>query len=98
MSYLVFCIFELRTPRREDYLYAYADLAKLGMKRVIKADDGRSISIPANAVLGMFDGKSANAVRSSVVKSVQDLFKSRDYTGDFFVVVSADWACGGGSN
>jgi hypothetical protein len=46
----------------------------------------------------MFNGKSANAVRTTVVKSVQDLFKSRDYTGDFFVVVSADWACGGGSN
>jgi hypothetical protein len=98
MSYLVFCIFDLKSSRREDYLYAYADLAKLGMKKVVKSDDGRSVTIPATAAMGVLSGKSVNEVRTSVVRSVQDVFKARDFRGEFFVVVSADWACGGGSN
>jgi hypothetical protein len=33
-----------------------------------------------------------------VINKVQEVFKAGDYRGEFFVVVSADWACGGGSN
>jgi hypothetical protein len=97
MTYLVFCVFDLKKANREDYMYVYADLAKLGMKKIVKSDDGRSVAIPATAVLGMFDGKSVNDVRSDVGNSVEEVFKTRGYSGEFFVVVSADWACGGGS-
>jgi hypothetical protein len=98
MTYLVFCTFDLKSARREDHLYLYVDLAKLGLRKSVKSDDGRSFNIPATAVMGMFDGGSVNEVRSSVVKSVQEVFKTRGYSGDFFVVVSGDWACGGGAS
>jgi hypothetical protein len=98
MSYLVFCTFDLKTVRREDQLYLYADLAKLGLNKTVKSDDGRSVNIPATAVMGMLDGKTVNEVRSTIVRSVQDVFKTRGYSGEFFVVVSGDWACGGGSS
>jgi hypothetical protein len=98
MTYLVFCIFELKNASREDHMYAYADLSKLGMKKIVKSDDGRNVAIPATAVMGTFTGSSANDVRSMVINKVQEVFKAGDYRGEFFVVVSADWACGGGSN
>ena len=97
MNYLVFCIFELRKASREDYMYAYADLARLGLKKNVKSDDGHSVAIPSTAVMGIFNGKSVNEVRSAVGNNVEDVFKTRGYDGEFFVVVSADWACGGGS-
>ncbi len=97
MSYLVFCIFELKNATREDYLYAYADLAELGLKKTVKSDDGRSVTIPSTAVMGIFSGKSVNDVRSSLGNQVEDVFKTRGYGGEFFIVVSADWAIGGGS-
>jgi hypothetical protein len=97
MTYLVFCFFELRNASREDYMYVYADLARLGLRKTVKADDGRSVAMPATAVMGMFDGKNVNDVRSDLASQVEDVFKTRGYNGEFFVVVSADWACGGGA-
>lgn len=97
MSYLVFCTFDLKEARREDHLYLYVDLAKLGLKKTVKSDDGRSINIPSTAVMGMFDGNSVNEVRTNIVRSIQEVFKTQGYSGEFFVVVSGDWACGGGS-
>lgn len=96
MSYLVFCTFDLKDARREDHLYFYVELAKIGLKKTVKADDGRNIDIPAQAAMGMFEGQNVNEVRSSVAKSIQRVFKDQGYSGEFFVVVSGDWACGGG--
>ncbi len=97
MSYLVFCTFDLKSPRREDHHYLYLELAKLGLKKTVKSDDGRSVNIPATAVMGMFDGRTVNDVRSAIVKSIESVFKTGGYSGEFFVVVSGDWACGGGA-
>jgi hypothetical protein len=97
MSYLVFCVFDLKDARREDFLYAYMDLATLGLRRIVKSDNGPDFKLPANAVMGMFDGRSVEDVRSVVGKKVQGIFKARGLSGEFFVVASADWACAGES-
>lgn len=97
MTYLVFCTFDLREARREDHLYLYVDLAKLGLKKTVASDDGRNFTIPATAVMGMLEGNSINEVRTTVVRNVEQIFKTHGYNGEFFVVVSADWACGGAS-
>jgi hypothetical protein len=94
-SYLVFCVFELKTSDREDYLYAYMDLAKLGLRRVVRAANGPSFDLPATAVMGMRDGASADDVKSIVGKEVRGIFKARSFSGTFFVVVGGDWACTG---
>jgi hypothetical protein len=95
MSYLVFCVFELRQASREDYLYAYKDLAMLGLRKVVKSGGGRDFTLPSTAVLGMLEGRSVDEVRSAVGRRVQEIFKSRGLSGEFFVVASADWACAG---
>jgi hypothetical protein len=97
MTILVFCVFDLTHATREDYLYAYMDLADLGLRQTVKSDNGPSFKLPASAVMGTFDGRSVEEVRSAISKKVQSIFKSRSLNGTFFVVASADWACAGES-
>lgn len=97
VSYLVFCVFDLKNPNREDYLYAYMDLETLGLKKTLKSDNGPSFRLPTSAVMGMFEGRNVDEVRSNVARKVQDLFDARGLRADFFVVASADWACAGES-
>jgi len=95
MSTLVFCVFDLKHATREDYLYAYMDLADLGLRQTIKSEGGPSFKLPASAVMGTFDGPSVEDVRSTISKKVQSVFKSRGLNGTFFLVASHDWACAG---
>jgi hypothetical protein len=95
MTFLVFCVFDLKHATREDYLYAYMDLADLGLKQTVKSENGPSFKLPAAAVMGTFDGRSVEDVRTTVSRKVQSIFKSRGLSGTFFVVASGDWACAG---
>ena len=97
MTFLVFCVFDLKHATREDFLYAYMDLADIGLKQTVKSENGPSFKLPASAVMGTFDGRSVEEVRSNVSRKVQGIFKSRSLNGTFFVVASADWACAGES-
>jgi hypothetical protein len=97
MSYLVFCVIDLKNARREDYHYAYMDLADLGLRRTLKSENGPSFGLPAPAVMGFRDGGSADEVKTLLGKSVRDIFKTRGLNGTFFVVVGGDWASAGDS-
>jgi hypothetical protein len=97
MTFLVFCVFDLKHATREDYLYAYMDLADLGLKQTVKSENGPSFKLPAAAVMGTFEGRSVEDVRSTISRKVQGIFKSRGFAGTFFVVASSDWACAGES-
>ena len=97
MSYLVFCVFELKPANREDRLYAYMDLAALGLRRIIKSANGPDFKLPATAVMGMFDGHTVDEVRTLVGAKVKGAFDSRGLRADFFVVASENWACAGES-
>jgi len=76
MSYVVFCVFDLKTSDREDYLYLYMDLGEIGLRRVLKADDGPSFGLPSTAVMGMRDGNSADEVKTMVGKEVRSIFNN----------------------
>ena len=95
MSYLVFCVFDLKHAHREDYHYAYMDLAELGLRRIVKSNNGPTFALPSTAVMGMLDGRSVDDVKSTVGKIVRGIFDSRGLNGTFFVVVGHDWACTG---
>ena len=97
MSYLVFCVFELKSANREDRLYAYMDLAALGLRRIVKSESGPGFKLPATAVMGMFDGHTVDEVSTLVGTKVKGAFDARGLHADFFVVVSGDWACAGES-
>ena len=97
MTFLVFCVFDLKHATREDYLYAYMDLAELGLRQTVKSENGPSFRLPAAAVMGTFDGRSVEEVRGTVSKKVQGIFKGRGLSATFFVVASHDWACAGES-
>ena len=97
MTFLVFCVFDLKHATREDYLYAYMDLAELGLRQTVKSENGPSFKLPASAVMGTFEGRSVEDVRGTVSRNVQSIFKGRSLSGTFFVVASADWACAGES-
>ena len=95
MSYLVLCMFDLRNANRDDYKYVYLDLAEIGLRRSVKSDGGPSFQLPGVTVMGTMDGRTVEEVRTRVAKSVQGIFKTRSVRGEFFVVVSSDWACAG---
>ena len=97
MSYPVLCVFNLKAASRDDHLYAYADLARLGMKRVVKSDGGNSVTLPPAAVMGTFDGKTVNEVLGAVGRQVEDIFKARGYHAEFAVFVATSWAWGNGA-
>jgi len=97
MTFLVFCVFDLKHATREDYLYAYMDLADLGLRQTVKSENGPTFKLPAAAVMGTFDGRSVDDVRTTVSKKVQGIFKGRGLNGTFFLVTSENWACAGES-
>jgi hypothetical protein len=97
MTYLVLCVLDLKGVHREDRLSAYMDLAALGLRRVVKSENGPDFKLPTTAVMGMFDGRSADDVRSMIGAKIKSIFEARGLEGEFFAVVSADWACAGES-
>jgi len=97
MSYLVLCVLDLKGVHREDRLSAYGDLAALGLRRVVKSENGPDFKLPATALMGMFEGRSVDEVRTMIGSKVKGIFDARGLEGEFFVVVSADWACAGES-
>jgi hypothetical protein len=47
--------------------------------------------------MGMFEGRNVDDVRTMIGAKVKSIFEARGLEGEFFVVVSADWACAGES-
>ena len=74
MSYLVFCVLDLKGAHREDRLSAYMDLAALGLKRVVKSENGPDFKLPTTAIMGMFEGRSVDEVRTMIGAKVKNIF------------------------
>lgn len=94
MSYLVFCTFDLKNASSQDYKTAYAELDKLGLKKVVKSSGGGDVVVPSTSTMGTFNGTSASSVRESITTNVQSAFRARKLTSEIFVVVGGDWAWG----
>jgi hypothetical protein len=62
MSYFVVCTFDLKNATATDYKNAYADLEKLGLKKVIVYNGNKQYVIPTTTVSGTFTGQDAAAV------------------------------------
>jgi hypothetical protein len=92
MSYLVFCTFDLKNATSQDYANAYADLDKIGLKKVVVNSQGNKVVIPTTATMGQFDGTSASNVCTAIRDRVQTAFKARGFTSEIFVVTGGDWA------
>jgi len=94
VSYLVFCTFDLKGASSQDYQNAYADLAKIGLAKVHKADNGNNIVIPTTSAMGTFDGQSSATVRDDIRSRVKAAFTARRFTSEIFLVVGNDWTWG----
>lgn len=97
MSYLVFCTFDLKNASSQDYQNAYADLDKIGLRKVQKSNGGGDVVIPTTSVMGTFNGQSAASVRDDIRSRVQAAFKAHRFKSEVFVVVGGDWAWGAGT-
>lgn len=94
MSYFVFCTFDLKGASWQDYQNAYADLEKVGLKKVVASNDNRNIVIPTTAAAGEFTGASAGAIRDDLRERTRKAFAGRGFSSEIFVVVAGDWAWG----
>lgn len=92
MSYLVFCTFDLKGASAQDYQNAYADLEKMGLKKVHKSSQSGNVVIPTTAAMGFFDGKSASTVCTDIRDRVQAAFHARHFKSELFLVTGGDWA------
>lgn len=94
MGYLAFCTFDLKNASSRDYENAYAELRKIGLKKVIASNDGTNVVIPTTAAIGTFDGSSASSVRDDVRQKVKNAFTTLRLKSEIFIVVGGDWAWG----
>jgi hypothetical protein len=94
MSYFVICTFDLKNASYQDYQTAYADLEKIGLKKVVTYGQDKKLVMPTTTTAGKFDGDSAAAVRDSVLERVKSAFSARGFTSEIFVVAAGDWAWG----
>lgn len=94
MSFLVTCTFDLANADGEDYAQAYTDLALIGLKKVIIADDNTEFVIPTTTVAGEFNGQSSLSVRDYVRERIKQAFINRGFSAEIFIVVGDDWAWG----
>lgn len=94
MSYLVFCTFDLKNASSQDYKTAYAELDKLGLKKVVKSNGGGEVVIPSTSTMGTFNGTSAGSVRDDMSARVQNAFRAKNLSSEIFLVVGGDWAWG----
>ncbi|HEL2957201.1 TPA: hypothetical protein UL931_004499 [Stenotrophomonas maltophilia] len=92
MSYLVFCTFDLKGASSQDYQNAYADLEKLGLRRVQKNNQGGNDVIPTTSVMGFFDGANVSKVCGDIRDNVRVAFSSRRFKSEIFVVTGGDWS------
>ncbi len=92
MSYLVFCTFDLKNASSQNYQDAYADLEKLGLKKVHKSDKGNNVVIPTTAAMGFVNGSSAASVRDDISAKVRAAFNARRFKSEIFVITGSDWA------
>ncbi len=97
VAYLVTCTFDLKNATSQDYQTAYADLASLGLKKVITSTQGNPVVAPTTLTIGEFNGQNATVVRDSVRDAVQRAFSGRRFSSEIFVVVGGDWAWGAAS-
>lgn len=95
MSYFVLCTFDLKNASRQDYENAYADLAKIGLQKVVVSDSNKNVVIPTTTVAGTFTGPSASSVSKDIADRVQAAFKARRFASEIFVVAAGDWAWSG---
>lgn len=94
MTYLAFCTFDLKNATSTDYQNAYADLDRIGLKKVHKSNQGSDVVIPTTAAMGEFNGTSAASVRDHVRSQVKAAFAARRFKSEIFVVVGGDWTWG----
>jgi hypothetical protein len=97
VSYLVFCTFDLKRASSQDYQNAYADLARIGLNKVVTGDNKKDVVIPTTAAMGTFNGVSAKQVREDIRDRIQAAFQARRLTSEIFIVVGGDWAWGVGT-
>lgn len=90
MAYMVICTFDLKNASSEDYQTAYADLAKLGLHKVVVSSDGRRIVTPTTTTIGNFNGSSAMQVANDVNTRVKAAFTARRFKSEIFVVAAGD--------
>lgn len=96
MSYGVFCTFDLKNASTQDYKNAYADLEKIGLRKVV-AGTKREVVIPTTAALGSFNGAGAASIRDDVREKITQAFKARSFDSEIFVMVGGeDWTWGAG--
>lgn len=98
MAYLVFCTFDLKNASDSDYQNAYADLERLGLKKVYKSSQGNNVVIPTTAAMGEINGSSAVAVRDDICSKIESAFKARRFKSEIFVTVGGDWGMGSQNN
>jgi hypothetical protein len=94
MSYIVFCTFDLKNASSQDYQNAYNDLEKMGLKKVVVADNGNNIVIPTTTTMGIFNAGTAASIRDDIRARVKSAFVARRFKSEIFVVVGENWAWG----
>lgn len=95
MAFGVTCTFDLKNASRADYDNAYADLAKMGLRRTVVGGSGQPTVAPTTMTIGEYNGDNADVVRDHVRTKVREAFAARRLTSEIFVFVGGQsWTWG----
>jgi hypothetical protein len=94
VSYFVTCSFDLKSASAIDYQNAYADLARIGLRRTVVGGT-TTVVAPTTMAMGEFNGANAASVRDALRRQVRAAFQARRLPAEIFVTVGgADWTWG----
>ena len=92
MSFLVVVSFDIKDASSKDYENLYNSFEKIGLKRSVKADDGKLYNVPTTTtVVGEFTGQTSAKVRDDLRELVKTAYRINKLTGDFFINVGNNW-------
>jgi hypothetical protein len=92
MSFLVVVSFDIKNGISKDYDNLYNTFDKIGLKRSVKADDGKLYKIPTTTtVVGEFTGQTSAKVRDDVRELVKNSYRLNNLSGEFYINVGNNW-------
>lgn len=92
MKYAALVTFDLKNASSADYTAVYAELAKRGLHRVQKADNGTQHVIPTTTVMGEIEAATSGDAAVLALKRTQAAILTRNLRSEVFAFAANDWA------
>lgn len=92
MSYLVSLALDVKPDSQDKYEAIKEILTNSGLFTYIKTSSGKQIDLPNNTYIGEFEGENSAKIRTDIATTIENEFKSKEISAQFFLTVGSGWA------